>query len=104
MLLVDPISFYYWLLKVGPFWNGSPSRGSLDHRKTLRMWAIRWDILFSVNTTLEKHHDLVSGRVRPCCNVPIDLRMQYLLKKECDLSSVFPRQREPSLKIVRCQT
>lgn len=81
MLLVDPISFYYWLLKVGLFWNGSPSRGSLDHRKTLRMWAIRWDILFSVNTTLEKHHDLVSGRVCPCCNVPIDLRMQYLLKK-----------------------
>lgn len=46
MLLVDPISFYYWLLEVGLYWNGSPSGGggSLDHRKTLRMWAIRWDI------------------------------------------------------------
>lgn len=81
MLLVDPISFYYCLLKVGLFWCGSPSWGSLDHRKTLRMWGIRWDILFSVNTTLEKHHDLVSGRVHLCCNVPIDLRTQYLLNR-----------------------
>lgn len=43
MLLVDPISFYYWLLKVG-LWSGSPAGGvSTTGRKTLNVLG---DILF----------------------------------------------------------